>query len=168
MLKTYSIILAFFSILLSFSAFSAESVSIDEIKQLAEQGDALAQAKYGSIYFLGDKFQLKPNSRFKIKQKYQAITYLLEGIEKNDQTATRWLKKSAEQGYADAEVFMAALYDRGMGVNQNKSEATQLYQKASKHGNEMATALLGRYANSRLTASKDIPVEYALKILNTQ
>ncbi len=168
MLKQLQLFGVFLLIIISWTVCSAEQPGFDQIKQSAEQGDALAQAKYGSIYFLGENYQLQPNARFKTKQKLKAISYLLQGIEKNDATAAAWLLKAAQQGNADAEVFIAALYDRGIGVQQNEDKATEFYKKASNHGNEMAQAILGKYARSRLTASKDIPVEYALKILNTQ
>lgn len=168
MLKILRPIVAFLALTLSFYGYSEEQPGIDEIKQMAEQGDAKAQAKYGSIYFLGDKFELKPNLRYKIRKKYEDISYLLEGISKSDEKATDWMLKSAEQGYVDAEVFMAAMYDRGMGVKQNESEATKWYKKAGEQGNEMAKAVLGPYARSRMTASKDVPFEYAVKILNTK
>lgn len=168
MLKIMRYIVAILALTVSFSSYAGEQTGIDEIKQMAEQGDAKAQAKYGSIYFLGDKFKLKPNARFKTRKKYEAISYLLEGISKSDEKAADWMLKAAEQGYVDAEVFMAAMYDRGMGVKQSESEATKWYKKASKQGNEMAEAVLGPYARSRMTASKDVPFEYALKILNTK
>lgn len=168
MLKNSRFALAFLLLLFSYEVLSAGEPSFDQIKQSAEQGDALAQAKYGSIYFLGENFQLPSNSRYKTKQKFKAVSYLLSGIEKNETVAATWLLKAAEQGNADAEVFMAALYDRGIGVQQNETKATEFYKQASNHGNEMAQAILGAYARSRLTASKDIPVEYALKILNTK
>jgi TPR repeat protein len=150
------------------TVFAGEQLSFNDIKLLAEQGNAKAQAQYGAINFLGDDFQLKPSARFKTKQAFKAISYLLEGVPSDYEVATKWLLKAANQNYIDAEVFMAAMYDRGMGVKQDPSEATRLYTKASKQGNETAAAILGRYANSRLVASRDIPVTYALKILNTE
>ena len=153
---------------LSFSSYAEEQPEIDGIKKMAEQGDANAQAKYGSIYFLGDKVKLDPNARFKTRKKYEAVSYLLVGISQSDEEAAKWMLKAAEQGYVDAEVFMAAMYDRGMGVKQSESEATKWYKKSAEQGNEMAKAVLGPYARSRMTASKDVPFEYALKILNTK
>ncbi len=152
------------------TVFAGDQLKFDEIKQLAEKGNAKAQAQFGAIIFLGDGFQLKPNSRFKTKQALKAVTYLLESVTSDNKIATRWMLKAADQGYADAEVFIAAMYDRGMGVKQDPSEATRWYQKASKQGNETATAILGRYSDPRLRlkASRDIPVSYALKILNTK
>ncbi len=150
------------------TVFASEQLSFNEIKQLAEQGNAKAQAQYGAINFLGGDFQLKPNARFKTKQALKAVSHLLEGVTSDYEVATKWMLKAANQNYIDAEVFMAAMYDRGMGVKQDPSEATRLYKKASKQGNETSAAILGRYAQSRLVASRDIPVTYALKILNTQ
>lgn len=155
-------------LIFSVAGYAEQKPTIEEIQKLAESGDAAAQAKYGSIYFLGDQYKPLPNARFKTRKQYEAISYLLDGVTKDVKKSTEWMLKAAEQGYVDAEVFMAAMYDRGLGVSQSGSEATKWYTKAGEHGNEMATAVLGPYASSRLKASKDVPEEYALKILSTK
>jgi TPR repeat protein len=125
----------------SASAFAAEQSTAVDIKRLAEQGDAAAQAKLGAMYHLG------------------------RGIEQNEEEAARWMLKAAEQKFVDAEVFVAAIYERGMGVPQNIATATQWYEKAAAQGQETAQGLLGPYKNMRLKASAQIPNEYAKKIL---
>ncbi len=152
----------------SIASHAEQKPTIDEIQKMAESGDVVAQAKYGAIYYLGGQYKPLPSARYKTRKQYEAITYLLEGVGKDDKKAAEWMLKAAEQGYVDAEVFMAAMYDRGLGVNQSESEATKWYKKAGDQGNEMAKAVLGPYARSRLTASKEVPEEYALKILNTK
>jgi TPR repeat protein len=152
--------------LFALNVHGEQKPSFDEIKQQAEQGEAMSQAKLGALYHLGENVQLPSNARFEVKNKFKAVEYLFEGIEQNDKKATKWLLKAADQGLVEAEVFMAARYDRGMGVNQNSTKATDLYKKASAHGNTTAEAILGRYANTRIMASKAIPFEYAIKILN--
>lgn len=163
--KVYRSLLISILFLFAVNAPAEEKTGFADIKQLAEQGNAEAQAKLGAIYHLGDSVQLPPTARFKTKSQYKSIAYLLEGIGRDEKKASSWMLKAVAQDVVEAEVFMAAMYDRGMGVKQSTSEATRLYQKAGKHGNETAQAILGRYAQSRLVASKDIPLEYALKIL---
>lgn len=168
MLKIIQSIAVFMMLTFSIAGNAEQKPTIDEIQKMAEKGDADAQAKYGAVYFLGGQYKPLPKARFKTRKQYESISYLLDGVSKDDKKAAEWMLKAAEQGYVDAEVFMAAMYDRGLGVKQSESEATKWYRKAGDHGNEMAQAVLGPYARSRLTASKDVPEEYALKILNTK
>lgn len=153
MFKTIKIILL--SCLLSFSmaAIAELSEKADEIKLSAEQGDALGQAKLASLYLLGR-----------------------EGAEMDNKRAAQWMLKSAEQGLVEAEVTMAAMYDRGMGVTGNKDTATQWYEKAANQGHETAMAILGKnptakggvkfsYQGLRLNAARSIPKEYAKRFL---
>lgn len=118
----------------------------------ALQGDAKAQAKLGAMYLLGN------------------------GEEKDEQQAAEWFLKAAEQGDVDAQVIIAAMYDRGMGVKNDVKIATQWYEKAAAQGHGASRAILGKndvakggvafnYQAMRLSASKQIPTEYAKKIL---
>ena len=138
--------------LLMFSSNSFADV-FAETKQKAEQGDALAQAQMGAMYQLGRN-----------------------GVKKDAQQSAAWMLKAANQGLVEAEVFMAALYDRGLGVKQNVNTATQWYEKAAAQQHGTALAILGRndaakgsvafnYKSMRLMASKQIPVEYSKRFL---
>lgn len=151
MLKLKKFILC---VLLMFSVVvQAETLNVDETKLKAEQGDAKAQAQLASMYLLGR-----------------------DGVEKDEQKAAIWFTKSAEQNFVDAEVVLAALYDRGIGVEQNVETATHWYEKAAKQGHAPSKAILGQnaapsgsvafnYKMMRLSAAKQIPNEYANKIL---
>ncbi len=92
-----------------------------EIQEKAEQGNALAQAQMGAMYQLGRN-----------------------GVAKDKQESAKWMLKAAEQGLVEAEVFMAAIYDRGLGVKQSVSTATQWYEKAAAQQHGTALAILGR------------------------
>ena len=152
-------------LLFSLPLNAEEKLNINDIKQQAAQGDSQAQAKLGAIYHLGENIELPPTARYQMKKNFKAIEHLLADITQDHKQSTNWMLKAVKQGNIEAEMFMAAMYDRGMGVAQNTSKATDLYKKASAQGNTTAAALLGRYASSRLQASKDIPLEYAVKIL---
>ena len=135
--------------------FSFNSIAdiVTETQQQAEQGNALAQAQMGAMYQLGRN-----------------------GVEKDVQRSAEWMLKAANQGLVEAEVFMAALYDRGLGVKQSVSTATQWYEKAAAQKHGTALAILGRndvaaggiafnYKSMRLRDSKQIPVEYSKRFL---
>ncbi|MDP1665212.1 MAG: tetratricopeptide repeat protein [Methylobacter sp.] len=130
--------------------------SQDDVRQSAMQGNAEAQAKLGAMYLLGRN-----------------------GVETDEQKAAEWMLKSANQGFIEAEVIMAALYDRGMGVKNDVKIATAWYEKAAAQGHGPSLAILGKnaaakgavafnYQAMRLSASKQIPTEYANKILLTK
>ena len=139
-------------VLLMFSNISwAEGV--DELQQMAQQGDAKAQAQLASLYLLGR-----------------------EGVEKDETKAAEWMEKSANQGLVDAQVVMGAMYDRGVGVVADREKATQWYEKAAAQGHGTSLAILGRnevatgsvqfnYQAMRLSAARSIPNEYAKKFL---
>lgn len=130
-----------------------EATEKSSVQILAEQGDALSQAQMGSLYLLGRN-----------------------GVEVDEQKAAAWMLKAAEQGLLEAEVVVAAMYDSGLGMPQNVNKATQWYEKAAAKGHGASLAILGKneapkgsvgfnYQAIRLRASKQIPNEYAKKIL---
>jgi len=148
------LMLFMFSCLLSLSVTAqAEEPSAQAlIEQSAGQGDAKAQARLGAMYLLGS------------------------GVEKDEQKAAEWMLKAAKQGLIEAQVVMAALYDRGLGVPHNVDTATQWYEKAAAKGHPASLAILGRnetakgsvafsYKTARLSAARQIPTEYAKRIL---
>lgn len=142
-------------ILSCFLMFTVSSYAdtFDEIQEKAKQGNALAQAQMGAMYQLGRN-----------------------GVDKDAQESARWMLKAANQRMVEAEVFMAALYDRGLGVKQNVNTATQWYEKAAAQKHGTALAMLGRnevakggiafnYKAMRFRAAKQIPVEYSKRFL---
>ena len=142
-----------FSIGLSVQA--EESTALAVIQHSAGQGDAKAQAELGAMYLLGS------------------------GVDKDEQQAAEWMLKAAKQGNIDAEVIIAAMYDRGLGVKNDVKMATEWYEKAAAQGNTTSMAILGKndvakggvafsYQGIRLSAAKQIPTEYAKRILLTK
>jgi TPR repeat protein len=142
--------------LLVLPAVSFAADTAEQIKQAATQGNALAEAKLAALYILGR-----------------------DGVEKDEQQAALWMEKAAKQNLVEAEVVMAALYDRGMGVTADREKATAWYEKAAAQGHGTSLAILGRnpaaegavqfnYQSMRLSAAKSIPSEYAKKLLTIQ
>ncbi|MCK5122371.1 MAG: sel1 repeat family protein [Methylococcales bacterium] len=138
---------------LLFAAQLVSAETLEDIKQNAEQGNALGQAKLASLYLLGRN-----------------------GVEIDNIQAAKWMKKAADQGLVEAQVVVAAMYDRGMGLKGDKKIATQWYEKAAKQGHGTSLAILGRnptakgsvgfsYQGMRLNASRSIPKEYAKRFL---
>ncbi len=166
MVKTLKLLLIGLAFAISGNVIALEQPGYQEILQLAEQGNALAQAKLGAIYFLGDNVDLGPKARFKEKSRLKAAQPLLKNIDKDAKKAAQWFQKAASQGLMEAEIVLAALYDSGVGVNLNVREADKWYKRAADHGSGTAKAITGKYKGKRLQASKDIPQTYALEILD--
>lgn len=125
----------------------------EDVLQLAEQGDVNAQAKLASSYLLG-----------------------VNGFPNDEKLASEWILKAANQGLLEAMVMVAAMYDTGVGFRHNVDTATQWYEKAAAKGHGASMAILGRnptakgsvgfsYKTMRLQAGKQIPKEYAKRIL---
>jgi TPR repeat protein len=140
------------SCLLTFSMIAGAQTT-EEIKELAEKGDAVGQAKLGSLYILGRN-----------------------GVNVDNKLAARWMEKAAEQNIVEAQAIIAAMYDRGLGVKGNRGIATKWYEKAAKQGHEVSLAILGKnptakgsvkfsYQGMRLNAARSIPKEYAKRFL---
>ena len=65
-------------------------------------------------------------------------------VKKSYQDAFHWLSKAAEQGSADAEYFIAMMYDNGEGLEKSPEEAVRWYLKSSEHGQRAAQATIGK------------------------
>ena len=82
--------------------------NIDELKALADKGDAEAQYKLAFCYEAG------------------------EGVEKDDATAFLWGKKAAEQGHAKAQNLVGVLLEGGLGGAGRRLGAVQPRQLLRK------------------------------------
>jgi uncharacterized protein len=60
------------------------------------------------------------------------------GVEENAEIAHYWLRQSAKQESAIGLRELAYLYEKGEGVEADKSEATKLMAKAASLGDEKA------------------------------
>ena len=77
----------------------AEASTIDELRNLAGGGDAMAQFALGAHYMIGED----------VKQDYAE--------------AIRWFTKAAEQGHVGAQSALGAYYWVGRGVTKNLQRA---------------------------------------------
>ena len=91
--------------------------SMLEWQPLAEQGNANAQYKLGTMYDYG-------------------------GL-RNNKTAVKWYTLAAEQGNTDAQNNLGGMYKKGKGVPQNYKTAVKWYRLAAEQGNANAQYNLG-------------------------
>lgn len=98
------------------------TLASDEFRPLAEGGDAKAQFLIGML-----------NCCTKDKKADHGV-------------AAEWFRKSAEQGYAPAQVQLGVGYlvaPRGSGIRKDSKKAVELFQKAAEQGNPNAQYELG-------------------------
>ena len=93
--------------------------SSDELRALAEQGDADAQFNLGVMYANG------------------------RGVPEDDTEAVRWYRLAADQGNAAAQVNLGIRYDIGEGVPQDYAEAVRWYRLAANQRHARAQLNLG-------------------------
>ncbi len=79
-------------------------------RQLAEQGNALAQTYLGFMYDTG------------------------RGVPQDYEVAVRWYHKAAEQGYAWAQYKLGLLHQYGRGVPQDYVQAHMWFNLAAEQG----------------------------------
>ncbi len=131
-------------------------------REMAEQGDAVAQYKLGCCYYHGDGvgsdyqeavkwFRKAAEQGNAAAQKSLGDCYRFgRGVEENYAEAMKWYRKAAEQGYTRAQNNLAEMHEEGLGVVQNRAEAKKWYHKAAKHGSARAKFKLGRMYEKEL------------------
>ena len=91
---------------------------IEDLKALAEQGNAEVQYKLGLYYDYGI------------------------GVKQDDKQAVYWYKKAAEQGHAEAQFSLGRAYGWGLGVQQNDRQEFYWYTKAAEQGHVLSQKLI--------------------------
>lgn len=92
----------------------AAALSLSELQQRAEAGDAEAQYSLYIAYAQGKK------------------------VPKDREAATRWVRKAAEQGHPQAQCSLAWMITRGSGVEQDQIGAFDWFLKSAEGGNASA------------------------------
>ena len=73
-----------------------------------------------------------------------------QGVKQDFKEAFKWLQKSADQGFAEAQFVLGMMYQMGEGVEKDLKEAVKLIRKAADQGNAMGQfALGGMYSEGR-------------------
>lgn len=137
-------------------------------RELAEQGNAIAQTNLGFMYATGRGApkddaealhwfrkaaeQGNANGQNNLGQLYGQGT----GVGKDDAEAVKWFQKAAEQGHAGAQNNLGVMYRDGRGVTRDDTQAAQWFRKAAEQGNATGQSNLGSmYATGRGIAKDD-------------
>ena len=102
----------------------AQAPDLEEMRALAEQGDASAQYRLGIMYEDG------------------------RGVPEDDAEAVRWYRLAADQGLVDAQSNLGMMYANGEGVPENRVPENQVlaymwFNLAAARGHESAQASKG-------------------------
>jgi TPR repeat protein len=91
----------------------------DDVRALAEKGDAVAQCTLGFAYSMG---------------------YI--GDRQDDDTALLWWKKAAGQDNAAAAYMIGNIYHYGSVIGQDYAKSFQWFRRAAEHGNGRAQEII--------------------------
>ena len=142
--------------------------AIELWRPLAEQGDAEAQRKIGSMYATGQGipnddataalwFHKAAEQGDAQAQLYLGSRYASgQGVVKDQVRAAAWYRKSADQGFPQAQLMMGFIYSNGRGVTKDEAQVVAWYRKAADQGNSDAQTFLGdRYSNGQGVGKDD-------------
>jgi len=105
---------------------------LNELRPLAEQGDAVAQNNLGAVYYNG------------------------QGVPQDYVQARQWFEKAAAQGDAYAQFNQGVLYYKGQGVLHDYVHAHMWSSLAAANGNKKAVDLRDRLARKMTHAQIDL------------
>jgi TPR repeat protein len=111
-----------------------DSVSFDQVRQMAEKGDAAAQNALGLRYAIG------------------------EGVKLNEVEAVRWFTKAAEQGHVAAQSKLGSLYYSGRGLPQDLNRA-YFWMVVASSGGDDASHALAPFVKARLSRAQVTSIE---------
>lgn len=114
-----------------------------ELRSMAEKGDAKAQHSLGWIYGAGlgvpkDTIEAIKWSRMAAEQEHPEaqtnlgiIYYAGDGVPKDVAEAIKWFRKAADQGNAKAQANLGEMYEKGEGAAKDSAEAYKWYLVAA-------------------------------------
>jgi TPR repeat protein len=103
-------------------------------EKAAEQGNANAQARLGTIFHEG------------------------LGVPRDPEHARWWFLQAVKQNHAGAQAMLGVATHLGIGIDANRFEAMRLLMLSAAQGNEMAKAYLPR-VNAELTPDEKVRIE---------
>ena len=117
-----------------------------EFLKLANDGNAMAQAHLGYMYYVGEGVQQDYGQAINWYRKAAvqgnrdaqynlAVAYAFgEGTKQDYKEAAIWYRRAAEQGHIIAQYSLGISYSYGEGVKQDSAEAVKWFQKSAEQG----------------------------------
>ena len=107
--------------------------TLDELRALAERGDAVAQFNLAVLYGSGGD------------------------VPQDWAEAARWLRRAADQGHAPGQSALGLVYREGLGVLRDDAQAVQWFRRAAAQGDANGQFLLANlYATGRGVRQDDV------------
>jgi TPR repeat protein len=116
------------------AAPAIETASVDQLRQLAENGDPVAENALGLRYATGD------------------------GVKLSESEAVRWFTKAAELGNIPAQSKLGSIYYSGRGVPQDANRA-YFWMVVARSGGDEASKTLSPFVRARLTRGQVTAIE---------
>lgn len=113
---------------------AVETATLDQLRQMAENGDPVAQNALGLRYATGD------------------------GVVLNEEEAVQWFIKSAERGNVSAQSKLGSIYYSGRGVPQDPNRA-YFWMVVARMSGDDASKTLAPFVRARLTRSQVASIE---------
>lgn len=111
-----------------------ETASLDQLRQMAENGDPIAENALGLRYATGD------------------------GVKLSESEAVRWFTKAAELGNVPAQSKLGSIYYSGRGVAQDPNRA-YFWMVVARMGGDEASKTLSPFVRARLTRGQVTAIE---------
>lgn len=134
--KVLAVVSIFFFVLINLS-WAYYNFDVNRIEEEAENGHPEAQ------YYLAQRYHEKTDG----------------DPEKNLEIAAKWYKKSAEQGYAEAQYSIGNFYWHGQGVEKDLDEGVKWLKKAADQGHRWANKILPDRIQKAKIAAKSNPAK---------
>ena len=173
-------------------ARKGDEIALKHTENLAQQGDAQAQAYLGSLHYFGlgvptnfnlarDYFNLSAKQGNPSGQVGLGVMHRRGfAVKLNYKEAFRLFELAAQQGNPQAKFELGVLYSQGLGVEKDEQKAQVWFDQAAKEGNPEALVLLGENdlkvieerefcldTESRLIVARDIADYYEdIKVIN--
>jgi hypothetical protein len=137
------------------------SINLDELHQLAEQGDVQAQTTLGWAFAKGSGIEQDLFEAMKWFRKAAetgdrfgqwAVGFLYAkglGVPQDYIAAKDWFLKAAEQGDAESAYSLGLMYEEGMGVTKDILQAEEWFRRASFQGHKPASERLQIYMDAK-------------------
>ena len=130
-----------------------KDMTIAELKQLAEQGNARAMAELGVRYIFGNVREYdKEQGRYWLERAAACGNdlgqYGMGLICESPKERAEWYKKAAVQGNKAAMLDLAQCYRSGDGVEKNDEAARKLYEELAAQGNSYAAYVMKKFYTS--------------------
>jgi hypothetical protein len=141
----------------------------DQVKALADKGDAEAQIELATMYAAGDGVTRDLAKAAKLHRKAaeqgnaraQCLLGLDyaggEGVKRNIDEAVHWLAKAADQGLAEAQYDLGMCFSSGDVRGRSIVDAAELFRKAADQGLPQAEAMLGTCYFEGTGVPKSVP-----------